>query len=80
MTLAGARRSRRAYAVTTRRRWDGRIPLRRPPIAMSAWLLQRNLLDVTVTRIKQVVVLVGSTTVLGQAVRACHRLRTPTPL
>src|SRR3712207_9516414 len=51
------------------------------PLTTSAWMmLQRNLLYTAVTRAKQLVVLVGSTRALGQAVRATGSGRRHTAL
>ncbi|GAB3961989.1 SF1B family DNA helicase RecD2 [Streptomyces sparsus] len=76
-----------AYAVTIHRSQGSEYPAVVIPVTTSAWMmLQRNLLYTAVTRAKQLVVLVGSTRALGQAVRTVsagrrwtaldHRLRT----
>jgi exodeoxyribonuclease V alpha subunit len=75
-----------AYAVTVHRSQGSEYPCVVVPLTTSAWvMLQRNLLYTAVTRAKQLVVLVGSTRALAQAVRAtgsgrrhtglAHRLR-----
>jgi exodeoxyribonuclease V alpha subunit len=75
-----------AYAVTVHRSQGSEYPCVVIPLTTSAWMmLQRNLLYTAVTRAKQLVVLVGSSRALAQAVRAtgsgrrhtalAHRLR-----
>jgi exodeoxyribonuclease V alpha subunit len=75
-----------AYAVTVHRSQGSEYPCVVISLTTSAWMmLQRNLLYTAVTRAKTLVVLVGSTKALGQAVRAtgsgrrhtglAHRLR-----
>ncbi|WP_245753431.1 SF1B family DNA helicase RecD2 [Geodermatophilus ruber] len=75
-----------AYAVTVHRSQGSEYPCVVIPLTTSAWMmLQRNLLYTAVTRAKQLVVLVGSSRALTQAVRAtgsgrrhtslAHRLR-----
>jgi exodeoxyribonuclease V alpha subunit len=80
-----------AYAVTVHRSQGSEYPCVVVPLTTSAWMmLQRNLLYTAVTRAKQLVVLVGSSKALGQAVRTtgsgrrhtalAHRLRSSRPL
>jgi exodeoxyribonuclease V alpha subunit len=80
-----------AYAVTVHRSQGSEYPCVVIPLTTSAWMmLQRNLLYTAVTRAKQLVVLVGSSKALGQAVRTtgsrrrhtalAHRLRSSRPL
>src|SRR4051812_21111971 len=60
-----------AYAVTVHRSQGSEYPCVVVPLTTSAWMmLQRNLLYTAVTRAKRLVVLVGSSRALGQAVRA----------
>jgi exodeoxyribonuclease V alpha subunit len=80
-----------AYAVTVHRSQGSEYHCVVIPLTTSAWMmLQRNLLYTAVTRAKQLVVLVGSSKALGQAVRTtgsrrrhtalAHRLRSSRPL
>ncbi|MGK5110775.1 SF1B family DNA helicase RecD2 [Geodermatophilus sp. CPCC 205506] len=70
-----------AYAVTVHRSQGSEYPCVVIPLTTSAWMmLQRNLLYTAVTRAKQLVVLVGSTRALGQAVRATGSGRRHTAL
>lgn len=75
-----------AYAVTIHRSQGSEYPCVIVPLTTAAWMmLQRNLLYTAVTRAKRLVVLVGSTKAIGQAVRTvgagrrhtalAHRLR-----
>ena len=77
-----------AYAITVHRSQGSEYPAVVIPLTMGAYtLLQRNLLYTAVTRAERLVVLVGSTRALAQAVRATgsgrrhtaltHRLQTP---
>ncbi|MCU1612888.1 MAG: helicase, RecD/TraA family [Frankiales bacterium] len=60
-----------AYAVTVHRSQGSEYPCVVVPLTTSAWMmLQRNLLYTAVTRAKRLVVLVGSSRALAQAVRA----------
>src|SRR5947209_1732323 len=60
-----------AYAVTVHRAQGSEYPCIVVPLTTSAWtMLQRNLLYTAVTRAKRLVVLVGSSRALAQAVRA----------
>jgi len=79
-----------AYAITVHRSQGSEYPCAVIPLTTSAWMmLQRNLLYTAITRAKQLVVLVGSSRALGQAVRTtgsgrrhtalAHRLRLPAP-
>jgi exodeoxyribonuclease V alpha subunit len=59
-----------AYAVTVHRAQGSEYPCVVIPLTTSAWMmLQRNLLYTAVTRAKKLVVLVGSSKAIGQAVR-----------
>ncbi|WP_448639301.1 SF1B family DNA helicase RecD2 [Geodermatophilus sp. URMC 63] len=70
-----------AYAVTVHRSQGSEYPCVVVPLTTSAWMmLQRNLLYTAVTRAKRLVVLVGSTRALGQAVRAAGSGRRHTAL
>src|SRR3954467_7484807 len=70
-----------AYAVTVHRSQGSEYPCVVVPLTTSAWMmLQRNLLYTAVTRAKQLVVLVGSSRALGQAVRATGSGRRHTAL
>ena len=70
-----------AYAVTVHRSQGSEYPCVVIPLTTSAWMmLQRNLLYTAVTRAKRLVVLVGSTRALGQAVRAAGSGRRHTAL
>jgi exodeoxyribonuclease V alpha subunit len=70
-----------AYAVTVHRSQGSEYPCVVIPVTTSAWMmLQRNLLYTAVTRAKQLVVLVGSTRALGQAVRVTGSGRRHTAL
>jgi exodeoxyribonuclease V alpha subunit len=70
-----------AYAVTVHRSQGSEYPCVVIPVTTSAWMmLQRNLLYTAVTRAKKLVVLVGSTRALGQAVRVTGSGRRHTAL
>ncbi|MGY1604924.1 SF1B family DNA helicase RecD2 [Geodermatophilus sp. SYSU D00815] len=70
-----------AYAVTVHRSQGSEYPCVVVPLTTSAWMmLQRNLLYTAVTRAKKLVVLVGSSRALGQAVRATGSGRRHTAL
>ena len=70
-----------AYAVTVHRAQGSEYPCVVIPVTTSAWMmLQRNLLYTAVTRAKKLVVLVGSTKAIGQAVRVTGAGRRHTAL
>jgi len=70
-----------AYAVTVHRAQGSEYPCVVIPITTSSWMmLQRNLLYTAVTRAKKLVVLVGSTKAIGQAVRVAGAGRRYTAL
>ncbi len=70
-----------AYALTVHRSQGSEYPCVVIPLTTSAWMmLQRNLLYTAVTRAKKLVVLVGSTKALGQAVRTTGSGRRHTAL
>jgi len=70
-----------AYAVTVHRAQGSEYPCVVIPITTSSWMmLQRNLLYTAVTRAKKLVVLVGSTKAIGQAVRVAAAGRRYTAL
>jgi exodeoxyribonuclease V alpha subunit len=70
-----------AYAVTIHRSQGSEYPCVVIPVTTSAWMmLQRNLLYTAVTRAKKIVVLVGSTRAIAQAVRSAGAGRRHTTL
>ena len=70
-----------AYAVTVHCAQGSEYPCVVIPITTSSWMmLQRNLLYTAVTRGKKLVVLVGSTKAIGQAVRVAAAGRRYTAL
>ena len=70
-----------AYAVTVHRAQGSEYPCVVIPLTTSSWMmLQRNLLYTAVTRAKKLVVLVGSTKAIGQAVRVTGAGRRHTAL
>jgi exodeoxyribonuclease V alpha subunit len=70
-----------AYAVTVHRAQGSEYPCVVIPLTTSSWMmLQRNLLYTAVTRAKKLVVLVGSSKAIGQAVRVTGAGRRHTAL
>ena len=70
-----------AYAMTVHRAQGSEYPCVVIPITTSSWMmLQRNLLYTAVTRARKLVVLVGSTKAIGQAVRVAGAGRRHTAL
>ena len=70
-----------AYAITIHRSQGSEYPAVVIPLTTSSWMmLQRNLLYTAVTRAKKLVVLVGSTKAIGQAVRSAGAGRRHTTL
>ncbi|MGH3782251.1 MAG: ATP-binding domain-containing protein, partial [Pseudonocardiaceae bacterium] len=70
-----------AYALSLHRSQGSEYPCVVIPITTSAWMmLQRNLLYTAITRAKKLVVLVGSTKAIGQAVRTIGAGRRHTTL
>jgi exodeoxyribonuclease V alpha subunit len=70
-----------AYAVTVHRAQGSEYPCVVIPLTTSSWMmLQRNLLYTAVTRAKRLVVLVGSSKAIGQAVRVTGAGRRHTAL